>query len=207
MKEAATILLASVVGIHCAAPVEPTERVEASGSDEVTAPAPLPPEQDVVTRSLEPSEPGPADGLLDPWAKALDRDLRSASWLLTRRHVLVTSTAVGEDGARYAAGTYEGTIAFGETILTSRGRHDVFVVRSEPNGVIAWARSVGSLFDESVPRVTVNDGRVSLVGLTEGEMNCGAGPLPVWETTTFFVCVFGVHGEAVAGGAFPTGSP
>lgn len=207
MKEAATILLASVVGIHCTAPVAPPEGLEPGGGDEVAVAAPRPPEQEVVTRSLEPSEPSPADGLLDPWATALDHDLGSANWLLTRRHVLITSTALGADGAVYVAGTYEGTIAFGDALLTSRGEQDVFLVRREPNGAFAWARSVGSLFDESVPRVTVNEGRVSLVGLTEGEMDCGAGPLPVWATTTFFVCVFGEQGDALASGAFPTGSP
>jgi hypothetical protein len=36
---------------------------------------------------------------------------------------------VGDDGARYVAGTFRGSVAFGDQTITSEGETDVFVVR------------------------------------------------------------------------------
>ena len=67
---------------------------------------------------------------------------------------------------------------------------------------------MGSAKSESGPRVSLDDGRVSVVGLTAGEMDCGGGPLPTWSSQTFFLCLFGqTDGDSVGGGSFPTGAP
>ena len=85
---------------------------------------------------------------------------------------------------------------------------DVFLMKLDMRGNLEWVRAVGSVWAESAPRVTVEGGSVTLVGMTKGEMDCGSGPLQRWSSDTFFLCIFGgVDGAAVSGGVFPTGTP
>jgi hypothetical protein len=200
MRQAATILLAGAVGLHCSGMVAPDGEAEP-----VTAPAPIDGE---LGRELTPDEDASRDRLplrgpeLERW-QAMDRNLVP----LAREDRIFTSTAYGPDGATYVVGTFEGTISFGTEELVSRGREDVFIVRRDA-GHVTWARSMGSARSERAPTVTVNDGTVNVVGFTGGEMDCGAGPLPGWSSETFFFCVFGESdGRAEGGGAFPTGAP
>jgi hypothetical protein len=187
MRQAATILLAGAVGLHCSGMVAPDEEAEP-----VTAPAPidgelgreLPTDEDAAGQPLRGNE-------LERWVPEDDQ----------------TSTAIGPDGAVYVVGTFEGTISFGTEDLVSRGREDVFLVRKDA-GLVTWARSMGSARSERGPTVTVDDGTVKVFGFTGGEMDCGAGPLPGWSSETFFFCVFTESdGRAEGGGAFPTGAP
>jgi hypothetical protein len=194
MRQAATILLAGAVGLHCSGMVAPDEDAEP-----VTPPAPIDGE---LGREL-PSEVHPARHPL--------RDTQLERWeamnLVPLVHADQTSTAHGADGAMYVVGTFEGTVTFGTEELVSRGREDVFVVRKDA-GLVTWARSMGSAHSERAPTVTVDDGTVKVFGYTGGEMDCGAGPLPGWSSETFFLCVFAESdGHAEGGGAFPTGAP
>lgn len=121
----------------------------------------------------------------------------------------VTSYTVDDANNVYVAGAFTGTMTMGMVRVTSRGLSDVFLAKIAPDAHVAWAVAVGSPMRESGPRVALRDGgSVSLVGLTAGRLDCGAGPLPSWGDDAFFVCVFGDGDGALrSGGVFPTGSP
>jgi hypothetical protein len=49
-------------------------------------------------------------------------------------------------------GTFEGSITFGSTVLTSSGASDVFTVKLRPDGTVVWAKQfTGSLADNAGP--------------------------------------------------------
>jgi hypothetical protein len=127
--------------------------------------------------------------------------------MITRTGCTVTSSVQDEDGALYVTGTFVDSIRVGDAVLTSRGAEDVCVVKTAADGTFAWAQAVGSDRRERAPSVTVQDHQVRVVGLTEGKMDCGDGPLPLWSADSFFFCVFGgPDGATVEGGTFPIGS-
>lgn len=128
---------------------------------------------------------------------------------LVQTGAIVTSWVTDVDGAVYSTGTYVGSIQIDQFRLVSRGRQDVFLVKWAADGSLAWVLSAGSADNESIPKIgAVDGGRVKLLGLTEGRIDCGSGPLPIWTTGTFFLCVFATDtGATLASGTFPTGAP
>lgn len=190
MKHAATIVIAAVVGIHCAigtAPRADDEVVPSTGQERPGAPGPAAPLPDVPPEGAPPV--------------AVTRFFDRQTGVLSR--------ANGGDGVTYVAGLFSGRTALGDFVLKSRGGDDVFLARVEPNGRVAWARSVGSREAESAPEVSVQeDGHVRLFAKTTGEVDCGGGPLGKWSSPMFFMCDFRPEdGTLVSAGAFPTGSP
>ena len=118
------------------------------------------------------------------------------------------SSARGDDGATYVAGLFSGTLTSGDFRLQSHGYQDVYLARIERDGRVAWARAVGSKREERDPRVTFEDGEVKLFAFTDGQVDCGRGPLGrTWSSPMFFFCVFERSGQAKSGGTFPTGNP
>jgi hypothetical protein len=117
----------------------------------------------------------------------------------------VSSTATADDGSRYVAGVFSGSIVIGTFVLTSHGGDDVFVARLRPDGTVDWAHAVGSRHDERAPKVSFSDGRVKLVAMTDGAVDCGQGPLNTWSSETFFLCTFAQNGAPINGASFPTG--
>jgi hypothetical protein len=69
--------------------------------------------------------------------------------------------------------------------------------------------SVGSPERDHEPRITgVEGARVLVIGLTDGRMDCGTGPLVAWSTAAFFSCSFRItDGFPETAGTFPTGEP
>jgi hypothetical protein len=198
------LLVASVVatcgiGLGCASPGP-----EAGAQGAVAVPDE--PSGDGASESAPPIVPH--RGHVPSPPKTVEHALADIEDLIGSSGGQVMSVARGPDGAVYAAGTFDGTIVVGEIVLRSRGLEDVFVVRTEADGRIAWARSAGSELRERGPRVTLDtddDGRVKVVGTSDGQMNCGDGPMSWWAgTATIFLCVFdGPTGANVSGGAFP----
>jgi len=117
----------------------------------------------------------------------------------------VTTTASAADGTTYVAGIFSGAIRFGSSVLTSHGADDVFLARIRPDGGVAWARAVGSKGTESGAKVDFDDGRVKLLAMTDGAVDCGRGPLKTWDSEAFFLCTFAVDGDPIDGASFPTG--
>ncbi len=200
MRHAATIvfasLLASLAGLHCRG-----ETADVAGVPPAT-------EEPQLTGDA-PATPGAwQSGSAPLFEQVAASDFASFPTAVPGSRSLITSSVRTEAGVVYAVGTFEGRISFGSVELSSRGREDVFVLRIALDRTVTWARSFGSASTESRPRVGVDETRVSVTGLTQGEMDCGGGPLPVWTSQTFFLCLFGKEaGDAVGGGSFPTGSP
>ena len=189
------VLIAAAFGLHCSAPVESPER--ASTADVVAPPASReePSERAVAeeedTGSLKSSVPG--------FAEAVEEG--------TPR---VTSTVEDSTGATFVTGTFVGTVVIGGKTLASRGEKDIFLVKLDRTGRFKWVKAAGSSSHERAPRVTlaVEDARISVVGITEGEMDCGNGAMKPWATETSFFCMFSATDGAPAGsGVFPTGAP
>lgn len=202
MRTVVGIVLAAVVGIHCSAPAEST----GSSAPELTgeeAPGAPPPGR---TGQAAPDEPF----AVDPKSpNHLQRSVVDVSaFLRDAARTDVTSVVVDPEGATYATGTFTSEVVIGETHITSRGDKDVFLLKVDASGAFAWVRAVGSAYAESEPRVKLEGTEVNVIGLTDGAMDCGAGPLATWSSATFFFCVFGAtDGTSVSGGVFPTGTP
>ena len=121
---------------------------------------------------------------------------------------LITSMVITDDGSMYGAGTFTGSLFVGNDRLKSRGEEDVFLVRFNPDNRIAWIRSIGSVRSERAPKVTYSDGKVRILAVTDGQVDCGSGDMDGrWSSEMFFYCLYETNGDAINGGTFPTGSP
>lgn len=193
MRTVVGVLAIAAVGIHCSAPTEEGER-EQTSAPELVAPAPT---GDARSGASLPAPAAPVQEPIDSMGR-----VHSGSALQ------VTSSAYDDLGNRYATGTFVGVLSIGNTVIRSRGDKDVFLLKLDSAGAFQWVRAVGSASAESAPRVTLEStGRISVIGMTNGEMDCGSGPLPTWSSDTFFLCIFGRDGAALSSGVFPTGSP
>jgi hypothetical protein len=185
MNRAATILL-TAVGLHCGGRVDPSS----NALDELTPR----------------SEPTADTEQAAPPAAVVAEEKPAFSPMFVRTSAV--SRARGEAGETYVAGVFSGRIPVGEGFLESRGGDDVFVARVESDGEVAWARSVGSKGQESRPEVELEEGKVRVFAFTDGQADCGGGPVgTTWSSPMFFLCTFSPQGELVSGGIFPTGSP
>jgi hypothetical protein len=198
-------LALAVAGVHCSAPAgeeapvttDPVDFVPGAGArdDAEEPPAKEEPARDDA-RGRAWFE-GNAPRLLAPELAPLVRD---------GADTVVTSTVRDADGSLYATGTFIGNIAIGPRILYSRGSKDIFLVKVDRRSRFVWARALGSAGAERAPRVSISEGRVSVIAMTKGDVDCGKGPMPVWSTETFFMCSFRLaDGAPIVGGAFPTG--
>jgi hypothetical protein len=206
MRNVAGVLAAAALGLHCSAPAESTFDTSAP---ELGAPAETSETSGGAARP-QPASPGGAPAR-DPMSSGSPTETHVPNFtpfLPDSDTTQVTSMITDDAGAIYVTGTFLGRVVIGNTIVTSRGDKDVFLLKIDRHGAFDWVRSVGSASAESSPRVTLDGARVNLMGMTDGAMDCGAGPLPTWSSATFFFCVFGGHdGASIASGVFPTGAP
>lgn len=197
MRVVVGVLLAAAVGTHCSAPSE----TAVTSAPELAA-LPAPPAE-------TPAQAEPAPSVKAP--NHLERPTRDffAAIIRDAETTRVTSTTVDPaSGATYATGTFVNEVVIGETLIKSHGDTDVFLMKIDATGAFEWVRSVGSAYADDRPKVTLAGSEVNVIGMTEGAMDCGAGPLATWSSSTFFFCVFGASdGASVSGGVFPTGTP
>ncbi len=86
-------------------------------------------------------------------------------------HVLT----VGPSGDVYAAGEFEGAVAFGAVTLTSAGLSDVYVVKYNASGVLQWTFKIGGTGIEKVNSIECDaTGNIFLTGHFESV--CAFGP-------------------------------
>jgi hypothetical protein len=197
MRVVVGFLVAAAVGIHCSAP---PESVGAAAPELVASEAPSPAEPASDNATGTPKSPNHLQEPTRDFFAAIIRDAET-----TR----VTSTVVDPaSGATYATGTFVNEVVIGQTLIKSHGDTDVFLMKIDATGTFEWVRAVGSAYAENRPRVTLAGTEVNVIGMTDGAMDCGSGPLATWSSATFFFCVFGAaDGTSVSGGVFPTGTP
>lgn len=187
----AAVALVVVAGVHCG----PGDRAPPGAS-----------EQDQVGDQDGPSQSGgPGTRATDPSPEDGDAPDRAA--LLEPDGQRSAVAAEGPEGERYVVGLFAGTIDFGEETLRSHGRDDVYLVRYEADGRVAWARGMGGRFDESAPSVTYSERKIRVIATTGGEVDCGLGPTGIWSSPMFLFCQFDAAGTRLGGGTFPTGAP
>lgn len=86
--------------------------------------------------------------------------------------------AIDTQGNVIVAGSFEGSIAFGDIKLIA-SKMDVFVVRLTADGQALWAKRFGNSNFQSMDGMTVDkDGNIILIGQFETTIDLGGGPLP-----------------------------
>jgi hypothetical protein len=193
MDRASTVVIAAVAGtMSCGSSVVADQTEHENGAS-------VPEIAEDFTRVVPEQDPT----RVEPGAVALRSTIDTSR--IGSRVAKVTSTATTDDGARYVAGVFSGSIEIGGVVLESRGGDDIFLAGLRSDSRVRWARAIGSKGTESAPKVTFEDGHVTLVAMTDDSVDCGSGPLNTWSSETFFVCTFGADGTPINGGTFPTG--
>ncbi len=95
--------------------------------------------------------------------------------------------ALGSDGSRAVAGTFEGTATFGDVSVTSTGDSDFFLVKYAPDGEAVWARRGGTdvFNDFGTAAAIAPDGSVYATGFFTGVATFDGGASPDASLTTF----------------------
>jgi hypothetical protein len=91
---------------------------------------------------------------------------------------LVQASAVDKDGNIYVGGFFEGTIALGQTVLTSAGV-DAFLIKLDPAGKPLWGKSYTGSLNQTLTAIATDDqGNVVFGGSTMDTIDLGGGSLP-----------------------------
>jgi hypothetical protein len=87
---------------------------------------------------------------------------------------LQTAIAVDKDGSNLLVGTFAGTAQIAGATLQSAGGTDIFVVKTKPDGAVAWAQRFGGRLDDAGTSVAVDpDGNIVIGGTFQGELVFG----------------------------------
>ena len=79
-------------------------------------------------------------------------------------YVMVTDVAMDATGAVVAVGSFAGTMRVGNTVITSAGAQDAFVLMLSSDGSPRWARRAGGPFPDFARAVAFAGGRVAVAG-------------------------------------------
>ncbi len=92
--------------------------------------------------------------------------------------VMRSRVATDAAGNVYVAGSVLGAIDLGDGMIAGRGDFDVFVARFDPTGRLVWHREFGDVMGQQMTDLAVNAaGDIALVGLFDGSVDFGGGPL------------------------------
>lgn len=91
---------------------------------------------------------------------------------------VIYDVAVAPDGAVYAAGWFDGELAFPEVTLTSRGDYDGFLARWEAGGTHTWAVQLGGAGDDRMRSVAADLDGACVAGFTESGISGTGLSLP-----------------------------
>ena len=95
----------------------------------------------------------------------------------------VTSMTLDAAGDVFVAGSFQGSIDFGATTLTSAGMGNMFVVKLDPSGAPTWSKGFGN-GQSQVASVAVDaEGNVVMIGNFQGSLDFG-GNTTVLEAGT-----------------------
>ncbi len=89
-------------------------------------------------------------------------------------------------GDLFLAGSYQGSVDFGDGVWTSAGWSDGFIVRYESNGTCLWSRSIGGSSSESVQAAALAGSDLVVTGPFSGPVDFGDGAV-MPDSTDFFV--------------------
>jgi FlgD Ig-like domain len=105
------------------------------------------------------------------------------------------------------AGSFAGTIDFGDGLLMSGGALDVFVARFESDGDLMWSRRFGGINDQVLESIDVDaTGSVVLCGYFDGTVDFGGGPLVSAGNNDIFLAKLDSDGDHVWSKRFGSGN-
>lgn len=108
--------------------------------------------------------------------------------------------AVDPGGNIVIAGSFEGTAAFGDHVLTSLGARDIYLAKLTPKGDILWAKRAGAAVGDQGEALAVDaSGNIVLVGLFGGTLDLGGSSLPLTSggSDDVFVAKFAPDGRCL----------
>lgn len=110
----------------------------------------------------------------------------------------VSGVAVDAAANVYVTGSFEGSITFGGSTLTSAGNFDVFLVKLDAAGNHLWSKPFGDASSQfSYGVATDAAGNVVVAGSQTGAVDYGGGPLTAAGGTDAFVARFDASGNHV----------
>jgi len=111
------------------------------------------------------------------------------------------TTAVDVAGNVIVAGGFFGTIDFaGQTLYSNLNSHDVYVAKLDPDGKELWVKAFGDGDVQFATDVAVDDeGNIIVVGLAQGQIDFGAGPLAPVSDRDLFVAKLDPGGNPIWG--------
>ncbi len=89
-----------------------------------------------------------------------------------------SSIAADMQGNLYVTGSFEGTVNFGATTLTSNGSRDIYAVKLDNGGNVLWAVNAGGTAYDGGSGIAVDSaGNAYLAGYFRGTVVCGSDTL------------------------------
>jgi len=98
--------------------------------------------------------------------------------------------AVDASGNSYVNGDFSGTVTFGSTTLTSKGKSDIFVAKLDSSGNWLWAKKAGGKGYDKGHGIAVDAGNNSYVtGIFEGSATFGSTTL-INKSSEYYYDIF-----------------
>lgn len=120
------------------------------------------------------------------------------TWLVTAGGASkdVTSSVVAlADGSTVSTGFFSGSVKFGETVLASKGKSDLFVSKIGPSGDLQWLSTAGvTSATTPVQMVACSDGGFLISGMLEGVAVFGSKILKSSGSSDIFVAKMSADG-------------
>jgi hypothetical protein len=109
-----------------------------------------------------------------------------------------SSLAVDPTGNAFLAGVLLETITFGSTPLTSQGGTDVFLIKTDSNGNVAWAKKFGGTGADQYPCLTLDaGGNPMLAGSFSATATFGSVSLTSAGNTDTFLAKLNGNGDVI----------
>ena len=106
--------------------------------------------------------------------------------------------AVDGNGNSYITGSFEGSITFGSSALTSNGASDVFIAKYDAAGNALWAQKAGGTdFDAGFGIAVDNSGNSYITGQFRGSATFGSTTLTNSGNANVFIAKYDASGNAL----------
>lgn len=109
---------------------------------------------------------------------------------------MLIALAVDPAGGVIATGAFTNKMTVGETTLKAKGRMDIYVVKLDAKGEIAWAKAYGNRFQDTGLGVSTNKfGTIMVTGQFESKVNFGGGTLKSHGNKDIFLLKLAADGR------------
>jgi hypothetical protein len=102
------------------------------------------------------------------------------------------------DGNIYITGSFNGTISFGTTSLTSEGNEDIFLAKYSSDGKLVWARrDGGTKFDKAYSMTIDGSGNIYIAGAFNGTTSIAGQSLTAKGQYNVFIAKYSSSGNGL----------